>query len=212
MKISRALLLLLLIVCSSAPAPASSPCAKSGWTGLRANDGRGYLFYVYRDAPDLYFAIPGKQVSFPDGPKSPPRFFIDEILYQSLLVNPANFMKDEKGIADLDVLKRHATYEFEYMLKTPTPLRKFVELGPRVKPAANGQPSFTFYLWGAIDPGDLKGARQFFLTTLSAGDVVVLSAIVRDQTFDDLVLEALVTYGNSFQHILKKENCPEKVK
>lgn len=211
MKINRALLLLLLMVFWSTPAPASSPCGKSGWTGLRANDGRGYLFYVYRDAPDVYFAIPGEQVSFPDGPKSP-RFFIDEILYQSLFVKPADFIKDDKELPDLEVLKRHATYEFDYMRKTPTPLRHFVELGPRVKPAANGQPSFTFYLWGAIDPDNQKGAHQFFLTTLSAGDVVVLSAIVRDEAADDRAIKALITYGNSFQHILKKENCPEKVK
>ena len=204
--------LFLLIFYFSAVSVAASPCAKGGWTGLRANDGRGYLFYVYRDAPDVYFAIPGKQVSFPDGPKRPPRFFVDDILYQSLFVKPSDFMKDDKEIRDLDVLKRHATYEFEYMLKTLTPLRKFVELGPREKPAANGQPGFTFYLWLAIDPDKLEGSRQYFLTTLSAGDVVVLSAIVRDQAADDQAMEALVTYANSFQHILKKENCPEKVK
>ena len=82
---------------------AGSPCAKSGWTALRGNDGSGYLFYVFRDAPDLYFALTGKQISFPDGPKSPPKVFIDGILYQSLLVKPAEFMKLEKGVADSDI-------------------------------------------------------------------------------------------------------------
>src|SRR5437899_6162695 len=37
-----ALLLLLALPCSSAAFP--SPCAKSGWTALRANDGSGFIF------------------------------------------------------------------------------------------------------------------------------------------------------------------------
>ncbi len=54
MKLIFGALLLLLTGFSSALA-FPSPCAKSGWTGLRANDGSGFIFYIYRDAPDLYF-------------------------------------------------------------------------------------------------------------------------------------------------------------
>jgi hypothetical protein len=119
-------------------------------------------------------------------------------------------MKSEKGVADLDILKKHQAYEFEFMQTTPTPLKKLVELGPREKPSANGQPSFTFYLWGATDPRDPKGARQYFLSTLSGGEVAVLSAIVPNESKEGEAMQAFNSYASSFQHILKKEQCPEK--
>lgn len=211
MKITGAVFLLVLMFFSTGTAVAS-PCGRDGWTALRANDGSGYLFYIFRDTPDLYFALSGKEISFPDGVKSRLEFFIDGILYQSLLVKPTEFMKIEAGVADLDILYKHQKYEFDFMQKTPTPLRKLVEHGPRVKATANGQPSFTFYLWEAIDPRDQNGSRQYFLTTVSAGHVVVLSAIVRDQAADDIAMQAFESYANSFRHVLKKEDCPEKAK
>ena len=211
MKITSSILLLLLISSSSGSVLAS-PCGNGGWTGLRANDGSGYLFYIFREAPDLYFALPGEEISFPDGAKSPPKFFIDGILYQSLLVEPTDFMKSAAGVADLDILKKHQTYEFDFMQSTPTPLRKLVEHGSRERAAANGQPSFTFYLWEAIDPRDQNGSRQYFLTTVSAGHVVVLSTIVRDQAAADIAMQSFRRYTSSFRHVLKKEDCPEKAK
>jgi len=202
------ILLLLMFVSSAFALP--SPCGKSGMTALRANDGDGFLFYVFRENPDIYFALTGKQISFPDGTKGPRRFVIDGIFYENLLVKPADFMKPEKGVADLDILKKHQTYEFDYMQKTSTPLKKLVELGPRNKAAANGQPGLTFYLWEAADPRDQNGARQYFLTTVSAGEVVVLTAIVRDQSLEDLAMEAFERYVSSFQLVLDKKDCPPK--
>ncbi|MCU1268159.1 MAG: hypothetical protein JWM21_4477 [Acidobacteria bacterium] len=209
MKFKLGAVLLLFMLGSSASA-APSPCGKNGMTSLRANDGSGFLFYVFRESPDLYFALTGKQISFPNGTSGPRRFIIDGNFYENLMVQPTDFMKPEQGVADLDILKKHQAYEFDYMQKTPTPLRKLVELGPRVKAAANGQPGFTFYLWAALDPRDQNGARQYFLTTVSAGEVVVLTAIVRDQSANDRAMQAFESYANSFQHVLKKKDCPEK--
>ena len=209
MKTTCAALLLLLISFSSSSA-LPSPCGKSGWTGLRANDGSGFLFYIYREEPDVFFELTGKQISFPNGAKTPPQFIVDGIFYEIILVKPTEFMKPENGVADLDILKKHQTYEFDYMQKTPTPLRKLVELGPRVKAASNGQPRLTFYLWEAADPHDQNGSHQYFLTTVSAGSVVVLTAIVRDQSADDIAMPAFESYLRSFQLVLKKKDCPDK--
>ena len=207
MKLTVGVMLMVLMSVSFA---SPSPCGKSGMTALRANDGSGFLFYVFRDGPDLYFGLTGKQVSFPNDTNGPKRFIIDGILYENLIVKPSEFMKSEKGLSDLDILKKHQAYEFEYMQKTPTPLRKLVEVGPRVKGARNGQPSFTFYLWEAMNPQDEKGARQYFLTSVSAGEVVVLTAIVPNQSAEDLAMQAFESYVSSFQHVLKKEQCPGK--
>lgn len=138
------------------------------------------------------------------------RFVIDGVSYESLLVNPKAFTQSEKGLADLEILKRHQRYEFDYMKTTPTPLKQMVELGPRTKPAANGQPNLTFYLWLAKAPDDEKGTRQYFLTTVSNNEVVVLTAIVPNQTAEQLAMESFQSYASSFQHVLKKEDCPLK--
>ena len=187
----------------------ASPCGKSGMTALRANDDTGFLFYLFREGPDIYFALSGKEISFPNGLDGPRRFIIDGIAYESLIVKPKDFMKSDKGISDLEILKGHQRYEFDYLLKSPSPLKQFVELGPRTKAAANGQPDFTFYLWQARVPDDSKGTRQYFLTSVSNGEVVVLTAIVRNESADDLAMQAFQSYASSFQHVLKKEQCPE---
>jgi hypothetical protein len=203
-------LLLLLTLISFSSAAAFSPCGKSGMTALRANDGSGFLFYVFREGPDIYFALAGKQISFPNGTSGPRQFMIDGIIYESLSVQPKEFIGSEKGLADLDILKRHQQYEFGYMKTTPTPLTEFVELGPRTKSAADGQPDFTFFLWMARAPHDAKGTRQYFLTTVSNNEVLVLTAIVPNQSANDLAMQSFESYASSFQHILKKEDCPSK--
>jgi hypothetical protein len=120
-------------------------------------------------------------------------------------------MKVEKGLTDLDVLKAHEKYEWEYMQKFPTPLRNLDELGPRIKDAAKGNPAFTYYLWAARDPKGPHGAHQYYLTTVSAGDVIVLSALVSNDAQDEIAFQAFESYITSFQHVLDKKNCPGKL-
>jgi hypothetical protein len=209
MNLTRALFVgLLTSLCAAAAF--SSPCNGSGMTALRADDGGGYLFYVFREGPDIYFAINGEKISFPEGTDGPRRFVVDGIFYESLLVKPSEFMKPELGISELEILKKHKAYDFDFLQKSGTPLKQAVELGPQVKPPAAGQPSFTFFLWKAVDPKNENGTRQYFLTTVSGGDVVVLTAIVPNQAADDKAMAAFQTYAGSFQHVLKKEQCPEE--
>ena len=209
MKASLKLTALLLTLISLSSAIAS-PCGKDGMTTLRASDGSGFLFYLFRNGPDIYFALGGKEISFPNGTNGPRRFVIDGVFYESLIVKPKDFVGSETGLADLEVLKRHQRYEFAYMKSTPTPLKEFAELGPRTKNAAKGQPAFTFYLWLARAPGDEKGARQYFLTTVSDSEVVVLTAIVQNDSAAELAMQSFQMYAASFQHVLKKEDCPAK--
>lgn len=188
----------------------TGPCGKSGMTALRTNDEKGFLFYIFRENPDLYFALPGKEISFPNGTSGPKRFIVDGILYETLVVKTSDFIKAEKGLTDLDILKKYQAYEFDYLRKTPTPLQKLVELGPRVKAESKEQPGFTFYLWEVVDPENEDGVRQYFLTTVSAGEVVVLTAVVREQALEGAAMQSFESYARSFQHVLKKEQCPQK--
>lgn len=210
MKAVKFRVLCTILMLFSQTAALASPCGTSGMSVLRANDGSGYIFYVFREGPDFAFALPGEQIAFLNGVTGPRRVNIDGMLFESLLVRISDFMKPEKGVSDLEILKKHRAYEFDYMQKTPTPLTKFIELGPREKPATNKQPSFTFYLWEAADPRDPSGPRQYFLSTVSGGEVAVLSAIVPNQAKEEGAMQAFQSYASSFQHILKKEQCPEK--
>ena len=117
-------------------------------------------------------------------------------------------MKTSDPLIDVEVLKKHREYEVSYITKAGGPLSKLIELGPRERPASGQQPAFTFYLWKMVNPIDLAGARQYYLTTLSAGEVVVLTAIVVDDSKDETAIRAFQTFASSFQHILKKEQCP----
>lgn len=186
----------------------ASPCGKSGMTVVRAYSGKEFVLYVFREGPDIAFQLQGKEISFPNGFTGPKTFNIAGIHFESLFVKVGDFMKS-KDASDLEILKKHREYEFEYIQKTPSPLKQLIELGPRERPAGNKQPAFTFYLWKASNPLDPKGTSQFFLTTVSGGEVAVLSAIVPDQSNEPAVMQAFQSYVSSFQHILQKEQCPE---
>jgi len=200
---------LVLLILLSFSTVVASPCGTSGMTALRANDGGGFLFYLFRQGPDIYFSLDGKEISFPEGTNGPRRFMIDGILYENLLLKPEEFMKSARGIPDLDILKAHQRYEFDHISKSRSPLKELEEVGPRTKPPAGGQPEFTFYLWLIKAPRDSTGPRQYFLTSLSHNEVVVLSAMMPDQSAEDRVMKAFETYARSFQHVLRKDQCPD---
>ena len=109
MNLARRILFLSLIFSISVVAR-SSPCGNDGMTALRANDGDGFLFFLFREGPDVFFSIGGHEISFPQGTDGPRRFVVDGVFYESLLVEPAEFMKVEKNTSDLDVLKQHQKY------------------------------------------------------------------------------------------------------
>lgn len=188
----------------------ASPCGTAGMTVVKAFDGQNFVIYSYRPGSDVAFQIPGKDISFPNGTSGPKRFVIDGVFFETLFVPITDFLKTKDKLSDVDVLRKHKEFEVEYLTKSAGPLSKFVELGPRERPAGNQQPAFTFYLWQMANPRDERGTRQFYLTTLSENDVVVLSAVVGDDVKERMAMTAFQSFAGTFQHILKKEQCPEK--
>jgi hypothetical protein len=187
----------------------ASPCGTSGMTVVKAFDEKQFVIYSFRKSIDVAFQIPGSDISFPNGTSGPKRFIIDGVVFETLFVPVTDFLKTKEKLSDVDVLKKQREFEVEYLSKAPGPLTKFVELGPRERPASKQQPAFTFYLWQMINPRDEHGARQFYLTTLSEGDVVVLSAIVADDSREAAAMMAFQSFASTFQHILEKERCPD---
>lgn len=181
-------------------------------TVVKADSGSHYVLYAYREGPDVAFQIPGKDMSFPTEKTGPKIFTLDGVTFETLFVKAADFTKTTSGKSDLDILKEHRDFDVAFIQKSGSPLQRLNELGPRDRPASNGQPAFTFYLWQMFDPKKPKGTSQYFLTTVSAGEVVVLSAIVPDESKLDTAMGAFESYASSFQHILRKTQCPETTK
>jgi hypothetical protein len=191
---------------------AGSPCGTSGMTVVKADSGSHYVLYVFREGPDIAFQLPGKDISFPKGTEGPKTFIIDGVHFETLLAKTTEPVAGAAKLTDVEMLKKHRDREVEYIKTTPSPLTKLVEHGPRERPAGNGQPSFTFYLWQIVNPQDLKGASQYFLTTVSGGEIAVFSAIVPDPSKESVAMQAFQSYAGSFQHILRKEQCPQETK
>lgn len=190
----------------------ASPCGTSGMTVVKAFDGKHFVVYLFRKGVDVAFQLPGSDISFPNGTDGPKRFIIDGVLFETLLVPTTDFLKTSDKLEDVDVLRKHRDFEVDYLNEAAAPLSKFVELGPRARPEGKGQPAFTFYLWEMVDPRDQKGARQYYLSTLSAGEVVMLSAVVPDDSKEGAAMMAFQSFASSFQHVLDKEQCPDTKK
>lgn len=193
-----------ILVCSKVVA---LPCNTKGLDILKLADGIGLMFFVYNEKSDLVFVIPGETISFPEK-KLQSRFYIDKNLFEYTLVNFADFLKD-KNATDSEVLKAHTLYEQSYLKSLKTPLIEFVDYGERVKPATDTQPEFYFALWQAKDPKNKTGASQFYLSTVSSGQVFLLSAIALNGK-EDQVKSALQYYAGTFHHISAIEQCPKK--
>ena len=207
--VSRILILLAFVSLGTTLNANALPCGTDGMTVVKAFDGKQFVIYSFRKGVDIAFQIPGTDISFPNGTTGPKRFIVDGVVFETLFVPRTDFLKTTDEMSDVDVLRKHKEFEVNYLSKAPSPLTKFVELGPRERPAGRQQPAFTFYLWQMINPGDQRGARQFYLTTLSEGDVVVLSAIVADDSKEATAMMAFQSFASTFQHILKKDQCPQ---
>ena len=191
---------------------AITPCGTSGMTVVKADSGGRYVVYAFREGPDVAFQVPGTDMSFPNGTTGSKMFTLDGVVFETLFVKTADFIKPTTGKSDLEILKEHRDFDVAFIQKAGGALQKMVELGPRDRPASNGQPAFTFYLWQMIDPKKPRGASQYFLTTVTSGEVAVLSAIVPDEAKLDVAMTAFESYASSFQHILRKTQCPDPTK
>jgi hypothetical protein len=185
------------------------PCATRGMDVLRANDGSGYIFYVYRDSVDFGFMLTGKTISFPEGFEGKKRFTIDGIVYEVVMLDPSIFMKNERNTSQSEMLKQYQEYTTDTIKKVGSPLTSITDLGSREKDGSNGKPGFIFHLFVAVKPLDPTGPREYFLSTISEGEVVVLSAIALTQAEDPSVTEAFELYAQTFKHIVDRQECPD---
>src|SRR5688572_1871498 len=138
-------------------AAVASPCGKGGMTVVKAFSGDAFVIYSFRDGADVAFQLPGTDISFPNGLTGPKRFTVDGVYFETLFAKTDPFMKSAKGSSDIEILRKHREYEIEYIQKSASPLKSFVELGPRERPARNNQPAFTFYLWKMVGPSEPDG-------------------------------------------------------
>lgn len=190
---------------------AALPCGKDGMEVFRDSNETGYIFYVYRQKSDIKFYIPGKNISYPDKESGIKRFFIDGILFEVLSVDFSDFLKTEKKLTDIEILNEHAKYEQDYLISTPSPLKKIISLGSRTKHDPEDQQDMTFNLWQAINPKDPDGPSQYFLSTVAESEVFYISAITNGKNDKAQVMDAIQHYSGSLQEIRNIKRCPKNL-
>jgi hypothetical protein len=161
---------------------------------IKPNQGTGFYFYRFLGDSSFVYFLDGKTFSFNDKDDPGRTFiFIDDMAYEVILVDKADFAKYIKGTKPIDILRAQAQYEQDYYKKA-IPSSVITDLGPSSRKNPDFNDDRLFYLWKKENPPGKQAATQYVLSTLIKDRVVVLSI---------MVLKASVSEGDVFLQIEK---------
>jgi hypothetical protein len=177
-------------------------CPDNGQTKvIKPNQGTGYYFYRFLGDSSFRYFLDGKTFSFNE--KDDPGktfFFIDDIMYESILVNRADLAENVKSTNSLDILRAQAKQEQDYFKKL-VPSIVITDLGPASRKNPDGSDGRLFYLWKKENPPGKEVAAQYMLSTIIKGGVVILSfsplkaSVSKDDVF--LQIQKYTSYFDS---------------
>jgi len=106
-------------------------CPDTGQTKvLKPDQGTGYYFYRFMGDSSFRYYLDGKTFSFNDKDDPGRTFiFIDDMAYESILVERSDFAKYVKGSKPIDILRAQAQYEQTYQKKLD-PSMVITDYGP----------------------------------------------------------------------------------
>ena len=157
----------------------NAQCPDTGQTTvIKPNEGTGYYFYRFLGDSSFRYFLDGKTFSFNDK-DDPDRTIIsiDDMAYESILVNKADFANYINGPKPIDILRAHAKYEQDHYKKL-VPSIVITDFGPPSKENADGADDRAFYLWKKENPPGKEAATQYLLSALLKDRVVLLSIMV----------------------------------
>jgi hypothetical protein len=180
-------------------------CPDTGQTKvIKPNQGTGYYFYRFMGDSSFRYFLYGKTFSFNDKDDPGKTFiFIDDIAYESILVDRSDFAKYIKGSKPIDILRSQAKYEQDYYKKLD-PSVVITDYGPPSNENTDGRDDRSFYLWKKENPPGKKAATQYLVSTLIKDRVVVLSLMLlkASVTEDDVFLQ-LQKYTSYFDLLIR---------
>lgn len=183
-------------------------CPNTGETKvIKPNQGTGYYFYRFMGDSSFRYFLDGKTFSFNDkGDPGRTFIFIDDMAYESILVERADFAEYVKSSKDIDVLRAQAKHEQDYFKKLD-PSMVITDLGPASRKNPDGSDDRLFYLWKKENPPGKKVATQYMLSTLIKDRVVVLSLMpTRASVSEDDYFLQIQKYTSHFD-LISSDQC-----
>ena len=186
-----------------------SQCPDTGQTKvIKPDQGTGYDFYRFMGDSSFRYFLDGKTFSFNDKDDPARTFiFIDDIAYESILVERADLAEYVKSSKTIDILRAQAKHHQDYFKKAD-PSMVITDYGP---PSNNpdGSKGRLFYLWKKESASGKKAATQYLCSTLIKDGVVVLSVMPLKATVsEDVVFLQLEKYTSHFDS-LSSSQCAQ---
>jgi len=183
-------------------------CPDTGQTKvIKPNQGTGFYFYRFLGDNSFRYFLDGKTFSYNDTDDPGRTFiFIDDMAYESILVNRADFAKYIKGSKPIDILRAQAKYEQDHYKKlVPSIVITDYGLPSNVNP--DSSEDRLFYLWKKENPPGKESATQYLVSTLIKDKVVLLSIMLTKAsvTEDDIFLQ-LQKYTSYFD-LMTSDQC-----
>ncbi|MGA2651880.1 MAG: hypothetical protein ABSF28_15215 [Terracidiphilus sp.] len=185
-----------------------SQCPDTGQTKVfKAGQGTGYYFYRFLGDSSFRYFLDGKTFSFNDK-DYPGRtiVLIDDMAYESILEEKADFAKYIKGPKPIDILRAQAKYEQDsYKKRVPSVV--ITDIGPPSNQNPESSDERMFYLWKKENPPGMEVATQYLVSTLIKDRVVLLSImLVKPTATQDDVFSQLEKYTANFS-LISSDQC-----
>lgn len=165
---------------------------------FKSNDGTGYYFYKFLGDSSFRYFLDGKTFSYNDK-DDPGRtiIFIDDMAYELIFEDKADFANYLKGSKPQDILLAQARYEQDHYKKLD-PSVVITDYGPPSN-ANDGGDDRPFYLWKKENPPGMEAGTQYLVSTLVKDRVVLLSIMLLKPTVTQKdVFHQLETYTGNF--------------
>jgi hypothetical protein len=183
-------------------------CPDNGQTKvIKPDQGTGFYFYRFLGDSSFLYYLDGKTFSFNDK-DDPGRtiIFIDDMAYESILVERADFEKYIKGSKPIDILRAQAKYEQDHYKKL-VPTIVITDYGPPSNVNPDSSDDRLFYLWKKENPPGMEVATQYLVSTLVKDKVVLLSImLLKPSVTEDDVFLQLQKYTGNFD-LISSDRC-----
>jgi hypothetical protein len=183
-------------------------CPNTGETKvIKPNQGTGYYFHRFLGDSSFRYFLDGKAFSFNDKDDPGKTFvFIDDMAYESILVERADLAKYVKSKKAMDVLSAQAKHQQDYF-KSVDPSMLITDYGPSARKNPDGSDDRLFYLWKKENPPGKKAATQYLCSTLIKNGVVVLSVILtKDSATEEDAFLQIQKYTSHFD-LMSSDRC-----
>ena len=201
---------MLFLICSAlflGAARLHAQCPDNGQTKVfNSKQGAGYYFYKFLGDSSFRYFLNGKTFSYNDKDDPGRTFaFIDDMVYELIIEDRADFSEYIKGSKPQDILLAQARYEQDHY-KQLDPSIVITDYGPPSN-ANDGGNDRPFYLWKKESSPGKQAATQYLVSTLIKDRVVLLSImLVKPTVTENDVFRQLETYTGNFA-LISSDQC-----